>query len=139
MLVGGGSVITALMLGCLAGMVSAWWSRLGHVLMRLIDVMMAIPAMLMALALMTLVESLRASHGKNLRQSEALRRAADLLAAVRIPDPEKRLRAYPHELSGGQRQRVMIAMALAGGDSLRLMIADEPTTALGRYHPRPIF
>jgi peptide/nickel transport system ATP-binding protein len=73
-----------------------------------------------------IVESIR--RHENVSAGEARQRALSLFERVRIPSPERRLQAYPHEMSGGMRQRAMIALALACRP--QLLLADEPTTAL---------
>jgi peptide/nickel transport system ATP-binding protein len=79
---------------------------------------------------MTVGQQIREAYRAHARVSrnQAERRALDMLAAVRIDDPERVYRRYPHEVSGGMGQRVMIAMMLVGDPDV--LIADEPTSAL---------
>src|SRR5690606_39882842 len=65
---------------------------------------------------------------EGIREEAARRRAAEMLDAVRLPDPDRIMGAYPHQLSGGQQQRVVISMALLSKPQLLLLV--EPTTAL---------
>ncbi|MGY4305864.1 peptide/nickel transport system ATP-binding protein [Bradyrhizobium sp. USDA 4369] len=73
-----------------------------------------------------IAEVIRLHQG--LSKKAAMERAAEMLALVQLPNPQRRIHDYPHHFSGGQRQRVMIAMALSCNP--KLLIADEPTTAL---------
>ena len=74
-----------------------------------------------------IAETVRVHHA-SLSRAEVRQRVVEALQQVALPDPERRMRDYPHQFSGGQRQRILIAMAVV--NKPRLLIADEPTTAL---------
>jgi ABC-type dipeptide/oligopeptide/nickel transport system ATPase component len=82
-----------------------------------------------------IVEQIRV-HDRSISRAQAMARAVEMMERVGIPRAAERLRSYPHEFSGGMRQRVMIAMALSC--SPKLLIADEPTTALDATTQRQI-
>jgi oligopeptide/dipeptide ABC transporter ATP-binding protein len=67
-------------------------------------------------------------HNPGVKEDAAMKRVVELLAIVGVPNPDQRVKQYPHEFSGGMRQRAMIAMSMA--NEPKLLIADEPTTAL---------
>lgn len=74
------------------------------------------------------IEEMLILHEPEMKKEQRKQRCVELLRAVGIPNPEQRLKDYPHQFSGGMRQRVVIAIALAANP--KLIIADEPTTAL---------